>query len=92
MMNTARRSWIAAFYWLGVTMTLGCLALVVAGNTDLVGRFEHKGFPLSWAFGVAAVVAFLAAEASHTAFSGATQTEDRNSPLSSELEAAESRS
>jgi type IV secretory pathway VirB2 component (pilin) len=91
-MSTATRNWIAAFYWIGVTMTLACVALVVAGNTDLFGRFEHKGFPLSWVFGGAAVLAFLAAEACHSAFSGATETEERTSPLSAELEAFESRS
>ena len=66
-MSTARRSWISGFYWIGVTMTLACwLLLSMADNTDLFGRFEHKGFPLSWAFGGAAVLAFLAAEACHT--------------------------
>ncbi|MDP8989820.1 MAG: hypothetical protein M3N41_07040 [Acidobacteriota bacterium] len=92
MMSTARRNWIATFYWIGVTMTLSCFALVMAGNTELFGQFEHKGFPLSWVFGGAAVLAFLAAEACHTAFSGATETVDRTSPLSPELEAAESQS
>jgi hypothetical protein len=92
MMNTARRNWIGAFYWIGVTMTLACFALVMAGNMELTGRFEHRGFPLSWAFGGAAVLAFLAAEACHTAFSGATEMEDRTSPLASELEAVESQS
>ena len=90
-MDTARRNWIDVFYWIGVTMTLACFAFVMAGNTEFVGRFEHRGFPLSWAFGVAAVLAFLAAEACHSA-SGATETEDRPSPLSSELEAVESQS
>ena len=62
-MSSVRQSWIAVFYWLGVAMTLGCFALVVAGNTELFGRFEHRGFPLSWIAGCAAVVAFLTAEA-----------------------------
>ena len=91
-MSTIRRNWIDIFYWIGVTMTLACLAFVFAANTELAGRFEHRGFPLSWAFGVAAIIAFLAAEASHTASVGTTETEDRTSPISSELEAVESRS
>jgi hypothetical protein len=91
MMSSVRRNWIDAFYWIGVTMTLACFAFVIAGNTELAGRFEHRGFPLSWAFGVVAVLAFLAAEACHTASSRAIETEDRISPLASELEAVESR-
>ena len=90
-MSTARRNWIDAFYWLGVTLTLACFAFVMAGNTELVGRFEHRGFPLSWALGLGAVLAFLAAEGCHTASSRAPGT-DRTSPLVSELEAVESRS
>lgn len=91
-MRTARRNWIAAFYWMGVSMTLSCFALVMAGNTGLFGRFEHRGVPLSWAFAGAALVAFLAVEACYTVFSGATEAEDRISPLSPELQAAESQS
>ena len=90
-MSTARRNWIGGFYWIGVTMTLACVAFVMAGNTELAGRFEHRGFPLSWAFGVAAVLAFLAAEAFYTAPSDTAKTEDRIS-VASELEAVESRS
>jgi hypothetical protein len=62
-MSSIRRNWIAVFYWIGVATTLGCLALIVAGNTELFGRFEHRGLPLSWIVGCVAVVAFLAAEA-----------------------------
>ena len=91
-MSAARRKWIDTFYWIGVTLTLACFAFVMAGNTELAGRFEHRGFPLSWAFGVAAVVAFLAAEACHTTPLDTAKTEDRTSPIASELEAAESRS
>jgi hypothetical protein len=65
-MSTARRTRINGFYWIGVTMTLACFAFVMAGNTELLGRFEHRGFPLSWAFAGAAIIAFLAAEACHT--------------------------
>ena len=89
-MSTVGRIWMGAFYWIGVTTTLACIAFVIVGNTELAGRFEHGGFPLSWAFGVAAILAFLAAEACHTASSGATGTEGRTGPLAPELEAVES--
>ena len=91
-MCTARRNWIDGFYWAGLTMTLACFAFVIAGNSELAGRFEHRGLPLSWAFGLAAVLAFMAAEACHTAPSDTAKTEDRTSPIASELEAVESRS
>ena len=82
-MSTARRTWIAVFYWIGVAMTLACFAFVLAGNTELTGRFEHRGFPLSWAFGGAAIFAFLAAEACHSVFS-----HPREAPHSSDLKPA----
>lgn len=72
-MSRVRRNWIAVFYWIGVAATLGCFALVVAGNTELFGRFEHRGFPLSWIVGGAAVVAFLAAEACGSGSSRTTE-------------------
>jgi hypothetical protein len=52
----------STFYWVGIAMTLACLAFIFAGNTDLLWRFEHSGFPLSWVFGAIAIVSFLAAE------------------------------
>jgi hypothetical protein len=61
-MSITGRNLSAGFYWIGVGTTLGCLALVLAGNTDLVYRFEHVNFPLSWALAAVAVLAFLAAE------------------------------
>jgi hypothetical protein len=45
-------------------MTVASIVLVLAGNTELAGMVEHSGFPLSWGFAVAAILAFLAAEAS----------------------------
>jgi hypothetical protein len=87
MMSTARRNWIAAFYWIGVAMTVACFAFILAGNTELAGRFEHRGFPLSWVFGGVAVVAFLAAEACHTALSSPEEAR-----LPAELMAVESQS
>ncbi len=82
-MSAARRNWMAVFYWIGVAMTLACFASVLGGNTELAERFEHRGFPLSWAFGSAAVFAFLAAEACDSVFS-----QPKEAPLSSELKPA----
>jgi hypothetical protein len=62
MMSTARQDWATAFYWIGVTTALACLVLVFAGNTEFAWRFEHSGFPLSWALAGSAVLAFLAFE------------------------------
>jgi hypothetical protein len=88
-MSTPERSWTTGFYWIGVAMTLTCFALVLAGNTELGWRFEHRGFPLSWAFAGAAVLAFLAAEFCHSVFSLSSDAEDRSSQLSTEWEATE---
>jgi hypothetical protein len=90
MMSAAKRNWSAAFYWIGVAMIMACFALILAGNTELVWRFEHRGFPLSWAFAGAGVLAFLAAEFCHSVFSLPSEAEDRSAQLSPELEAAES--
>jgi hypothetical protein len=87
-MSIARRIWPAAFYWIGVTGTLVCFALVLSGNTESVWRFEHTGFPLSWAFAGAAALAFLAAEFCPSAGSP-REAEAGNSQLSPELEAVE---
>jgi hypothetical protein len=59
----------AVLYWSGVTMAVACFALVFAGNTLLVWRFEHAGLPLSWVAGAVAILAFMAAEFCHSAFS-----------------------
>jgi hypothetical protein len=62
-MPTTRRNRTAhAFYWFGVIMALACVAIVLAGSTEMVYRFEHERFSLLWAFAGATVVAFLAAE------------------------------
>ena len=91
-MSTGKRIWIAAFYWIGVVMTLACFAFVLAGNTDLVWRFEHTRFPLSWAFAGASILAFLGAEFCASAFPLPSKVEDRRSQPSPELAAAESES
>jgi hypothetical protein len=52
----------AGLYWIGMISTVTCLGFIIAGNTELLYRFEHTPFPLSWAFAGLAVLAFLAAE------------------------------
>ena len=88
-MSTAKRNWIAGFYWMGVAMALACFALVLTGNTDLVWRFEHSGFPLSWAFAGAAILAFLSTEFCYSAFFVPAKVKDPTSQLSAEWETAE---
>lgn len=61
-MSANRRNWASGLYWLGVVMTLTCIALVLFGTSEAVHRFEHTDFPLSWACAGVAVLAFLAAE------------------------------
>jgi len=56
-----------AFYWLGTATSVLCISLAWARNTGLVWRFEHTGFPLSWAIGVIAILAFVASEYCHPA-------------------------
>jgi hypothetical protein len=72
-----------------VASTLACVAVVLAGNTDLVWRFEHTGFPLSWAFGGAAIFAFLADELGDFSVSLPDKVEARSSQLSPDWEAVE---
>jgi uncharacterized membrane protein YdjX (TVP38/TMEM64 family) len=92
-MSLSRRFYSIA-YWIGMAMSLACVVLVVAGNTELLGRFEHGGFPVSWICAGAAVLAFLVAEACHSAFSRPkpvpSPAEDRSSQLALEWEAVES--
>jgi len=92
MTSAAKRNWTAALYWIGVAMTLACFAFILAGNTESVWRFEHKAFPLSWAFAGAAVLAFLATELSQSVSSARSNLEDPSSQLSPELASAESES
>jgi hypothetical protein len=74
---------------IGVVLTLACFATVVAGNTELVWRFEHAGFPLSWVLAGAAVLAFLATEFCDTTASIPDEPEDLSSEFSSEWELVE---
>jgi len=61
-MSANRQRTTFTLYWMGITMSVLCVALTCMRNTEPVGRFEHAGFPLSWAAGVMAIIAFLAAE------------------------------
>jgi hypothetical protein len=87
-----KRGWNAGFYdslyWIGIVMTLGCVAFVLAGNTEVLWRFEHAGFPMSWAFGVIAVLAFVAAEVCPPPPNASAAIEEEYSP-SSDWEAVE---
>ena len=76
-----------ALYWIGVAMTLACFALLLAGNTEVLWRYEHSGFPLSWAAGVIAVLSFLAAE--FCTLPSDPGSEQEELALSAELEAVE---
>ena len=61
-MSSARRKWVAGFYWIGVAMVAATVALVIAGHTDRFGLIERTDFPLTWACAGIALVALLAAE------------------------------
>jgi hypothetical protein len=49
-------------YWIGVIMALVCFGLVLAGNTRMVWRLEHRVLPLSWVVAAFSILGFLAAE------------------------------
>jgi len=93
MMSTTKRTWTkglyAGFYWLGLAMTLACLALILGGNTDLLYRFEHTSFPLSWVSAGIALLAFLAAELCHSTDSVAPGAEPESPEFAPEWEAVE---
>jgi len=74
-----------ALYWMGIVATLACLTSILAGNTEILWRFEHIGVPLSWALGALAVVLFLAAEIVSHASPVAQEPEEQEAP-SSQLE------
>ena len=80
--------WTSGFYWMGVTLTGVFLALVSASNSDLGWQFEHRGFPLSWGFAGAAMLAFVAGEYCHHTFRPQPR-EGRSSQMAPEWDAAE---
>ena len=49
-------------YWFGILLSVGCLALILTGNTEVIWRYEHTGIPVSWVAGMCAILAFLAFE------------------------------
>ena len=92
-MSTTKRDgtvgFYAGFFWLGIVMTLASLALILAGNTELLYRFEHTRFPLSWACAGLAVLAFVAVELCHPADAPVAEAEDGSPQLTPEWEAVE---
>ena len=87
-MSVAKAKLANGFYWIGVVLTLACFALILGGNTELLGRFEHRGLPLAWIFAGGAVFAFLVAEFGSSA-SVPRETETDMSQIAPEFEAAE---
>jgi len=51
-MPETRRPLFPCFYWIGVTMAIACVALVIVDDTESVYRFEHAHFPLLWLLAV----------------------------------------
>jgi hypothetical protein len=62
-----KRNLALGFYWAGVAMAVGCIALVVAGNLEMGALLARVHFPLAWIFAGGAVLALLAGELSHGA-------------------------
>jgi hypothetical protein len=87
MMSTIQRSWATGFYWAGVALAVAFLALVWAGNTELLWRFEHSGFPVSWVLAGGAVIAFLAFELCDTRVSLPCEAVERSTEFSADWEA-----
>jgi hypothetical protein len=79
----------AGFYWIGIIMTIACVAVVLAGNTDLIYPFEHSRFPTSWVFAGVAILSFLAAEFCHAVESLQGAAEEEGPELVPEWEAIE---
>jgi hypothetical protein len=95
-MSTTKRNWVAGYYagffWMGVVMTLACIALILAGNTETFYRLERTSFPLSWAFAGVAILEFLAAEICHHYDSAAREAQNRSSRSVRDREALEAQS
>ena len=89
-MSTVNRGGTACFYWIGIAAALACCALVLAGNTELLWRFEHRAIPVSWMIGGAAILAFLAAEYCDVVHSRPREAADPTPQLSPEWETVDS--
>ena len=74
-----------ACYWIGVAMAVACAVLVFAKNTELLWRFEHAAFPLSWAAGIGAILAFLAVEFCDSTSAATAETESALEIIHQEL-------
>lgn len=59
---SGKRGWSGAWYWIGVSMTVACVCLVLAGNTKIGFRLEHWDYPLSWVTAGIGMLAFLVSE------------------------------
>lgn len=84
-----RAGFFTGLYWIGIFMTLACLALILASNTDLGYAFEHIRIPLSWVLAGIAVFAFVGAELCHPAVTETADEEEGISLPSPECEAIE---
>ena len=80
--------WATGFYWIGVAMTVGCVGLVLAGNTKWGFRLEHMDYPVSWVMAGIGVLAFLAGEICRSAFDPDRKSEDRSSRASAQYNGA----
>ena len=76
-------------YWIGIAMTLSCVALILMGNTDFAYSFEHTGLPLSWTLAGIGVLAFIVAELFHPFVSTTGEDEDAISQPVPECDAIE---
>ena len=69
-------------YWMGITLSIFCLALIFAGNTTTLPRLAD--IPVAWLLGILAIGAFLGAEYFGSADATATDIEVVLEPLQTE--------
>ena len=77
------------FYWIGTVLTLGCFALILAGNSEILYRLEHSRLPLSWMVAGGAICGFLVAEFCHPAIPVRAGVEEETSPVEMDWEGVE---